>query len=191
MPDLLSFASLCIFKFPFLRAKSLSCNSHTAKALAREWSKGQDSRYQNLRGYRVWLSLPRSSSQVVFSVDTCRKTKETYDLAAKFELASLRMNKQQSRKGEWFGFSSEPLLRKCFAMLTHIQGSTNSVFSKPCLCLSDTRHFRHFRRFRGSEERSPWFHWVNASSSFSFFFYVFSKTAPFWLFGRKTRFTKP
>ena len=29
------------------------------------------------------------------------------------------------------------------------QGRTNPVFSKPCLFLSDTRHFRHFRCFRG------------------------------------------
>ena len=40
------------------------------------------------------------------------------------------------------------------------QGRTNPAFSKPCLCLSDTRHFRHFHRFRGSEERSPCFQWV-------------------------------
>ena len=37
------------------------------------------------------------------------------------------------------------------------QGRTNPAFSKPCLFLSDTRHFRHFRRFRGSEERRPCF----------------------------------
>ena len=35
--------------------------------------------------------------------------------------------------------------------------SGNRFFSKPCLCLSDTRHFRHFRPFQGSEERSPCF----------------------------------
>ena len=66
------------------------------------------------------------------------------------------------------------------------QGRTNQVFSKPCLFLSDTRHFRHFRRFRGSEERSPCFHWVECKFVI---FAVFVKTAPFWQ-GTKTRFTK-
>ena len=39
-------------------------------------------------------------------------------------------------------------------------GKSKPGFSKSCLCLSDTRHFRHFRRFQGSEERSPGFQWV-------------------------------
>ena len=38
-------------------------------------------------------------------------------------------------------------------------------FSKPCLSLSDTRHFPHFRRVRGSEERSLCSQWDNANSS--------------------------
>ena len=37
------------------------------------------------------------------------------------------------------------------------QGRTNPAFSKPCLFLSDTRHFRHFRRFQGSEGAKPLF----------------------------------
>ena len=61
-----------------------------------------------------------------------------------------------------------------------------SAFSKPCLCLSDTRHFRHFRRFRGSEERSACFQWVERNFAI---FAVFVKTAPFWQ-GAKSRFTK-
>ena len=48
------------------------------------------------------------------------------------------------------------------------QGRANPAFSKPCLCLSDTRHFRHFRRFRGSE-------WVECKFVI---FVVFVKTAP-------------
>ena len=39
------------------------------------------------------------------------------------------------------------------------QGIANPAFSKPCLCLNDTCHFRHFRRFWGSEERNPYFQW--------------------------------
>ena len=66
------------------------------------------------------------------------------------------------------------------------QGRTNQAFSKPCLFLSDTRHFRHFRRFRWSEEPNPCFQWVE----FKFvIFAVFVKMAPFWQ-GTKTRFTK-
>ena len=42
-----------------------------------------------------------------------------------------------------------------FPLDTICQERTNPAFSKPCLCLSDTRHFRHFRCFQGSEERSP------------------------------------
>ena len=46
------------------------------------------------------------------------------------------------------------------------QARTNpAFFFKPCLCLSDTRHFRRFRRFRGSDERSPC--GQDANSSFS------------------------
>ena len=68
-----------------------------------------------------------------------------------------------------------------------VQGRANSVFAKPCLCLSDTRHFRHFRRFRGSEERSPCFQWVECKFVI---FAVFVKTvAPFWQ-GTQTQFTK-
>ena len=66
------------------------------------------------------------------------------------------------------------------------QGRTNPAFSKPCLFLSDTRHFRHFRRFRGSEERSPCFQRVKCKFVI---FAVFVKTALFWQ-GTKTRFTK-
>ena len=66
------------------------------------------------------------------------------------------------------------------------QRRTNPAFSKPCLCLSDTRHFRHLRRFRGSEERSPCFQGVECKFVI---FAVFVKTAPFWQ-GTKTRFTK-
>ena len=66
------------------------------------------------------------------------------------------------------------------------QRRTNPAFSKPCLFLSDTRHFRHFRRFRGSEEPSPCFQWVECKFVI---FAVFVKMAPFWQ-GTKTRFTK-
>ena len=48
-----------------------------------------------------------------------------------------------------------------FSLIFHqFQGRTNLAFSKPCLCLSDARHFCHFRRFRVSEERNPCFQWV-------------------------------
>ena len=63
-----------------------------------------------------------------------------------------------------------------------IQGRTNPAFSKPCLCLSDTRHFRHFRRFRGSEEQSPCFQRIECKFVI---FAVFVKTPPFWQ-GTKT-----
>ena len=66
------------------------------------------------------------------------------------------------------------------------QGRTNPAFSKPCLCLSDTRHFRHFRRFRGFEGRGPCFQWVECKFIISA---VFVKTAPCWQ-GTKTPFTK-
>ena len=66
------------------------------------------------------------------------------------------------------------------------QGRTNLVFSKPCLFLSDTRHFCHFRRFRGCEGRSPFFQWVECKF---IIFAVFVKMAPFRQ-GTKTRFTK-
>ena len=66
------------------------------------------------------------------------------------------------------------------------QGRTNPAFSKPCLFLSDTRHFRHFRRFWGSEEPNPCFQWVECKFVI---FAVFVKTAPFWQ-GTKTRFNK-
>ena len=73
-----------------------------------------------------------------------------------------------------------------------VQGRANPTFSKPCLCLSDTRHFRHFRRFRGSEEQSPCFEWKECKFVI---FTVFVKTP---LFGRghkhgspKTRFVPP
>ena len=56
------------------------------------------------------------------------------------------------------------------------QGRTNPAFSKPCLCLSDTRHFRHFRRFRGSEERSPCFQGVE----YRFVIRRFRQNGPFW-----------
>ena len=67
-----------------------------------------------------------------------------------------------------------------------MQGRTNPAFSKPCLFLSETRHFRHFRRFRWSEEPSPCFQWVECKFVI---FAVFVKTAPFWQ-GTKARFTK-
>ena len=67
------------------------------------------------------------------------------------------------------------------------QGRANPAFSKPCLFLSDTRHFRHFRRFRGSEERNPCFQWVECKFVI---FAVFVKTAPFWHLP-KTRFVRP
>ena len=53
--------------------------------------------------------------------------------------------------------------------LTQKQKSRKSKpgLSKPCLWLSDTRHFRHFRRFRGSEERKPCFQCVECSLPFS------------------------
>ena len=57
-----------------------------------------------------------------------------------------------------------------------IQGRTNPAFSKPCLFLSDTRHFRHFRRFQGSEERRLCFQWVECKFVI---FAVFVKTTPF------------
>ena len=67
---------------------------------------------------------------------------------------------------------------------TKNQGRANPAFSKPCLCLSGTRHFRHFRRFRRSEERSHCFLWVECKFVI---FAVFVKTAPL---GTKTQFTK-
>ena len=54
------------------------------------------------------------------------------------------------------------------------QGRTNPAVSEPCLCLSDTRHFR---RFRGFEERSSCFQWVECKFVI---FAVFVKTAPSW-----------
>ena len=72
-------------------------------------------------------------------------------------------------------------------------GKNKPGFSKPCLFLSDTRHFRRFRRFRGSEERSPCFQWVECKFVI---FAVFVKTALF-LAGdkntvyQKTRFAPP
>ena len=74
----------------------------------------------------------------------------------------------------------------CHGCFHEDQGRTNPAFSKPCLFLSDTRHFRHFRRFRGSEEQSPYFQWVECKFVI---FAVFVKTAPFWQ-GTKARFTK-
>ena len=68
----------------------------------------------------------------------------------------------------------------------HFSGMSKPGFSKPCLCLSDTRHFRHFRRFRGCDERSPCFWWVECKFVI---FAVLVKTAPFWQ-GTKTRFTR-
>ena len=73
----------------------------------------------------------------------------------------------------------------CLALL-RCQGRTNPAFSKPCLFLSDTRHFRHFRRFRWSEEPNPCFQSVECKFVI---FAVFVKMAPFWQ-GTKTRFTK-
>ena len=64
---------------------------------------------------------------------------------------------------------------------SQVQGRANPAFSKPCLCLSDTRHFRHFRCFRGSEERNPSFQCV--------IFVIYVKTAPSCP-GTETRFTK-
>ena len=41
-------------------------------------------------------------------------------------------------------------LNPCFPGLPLLfQGKTNPAFSKPCFCLSDTRHFRHFVAFGG------------------------------------------
>ena len=62
-------------------------------------------------------------------------------------------------------------------------GKNKPGFSKPCLCLSDTCHFRHCRCFRGCEERSPCFQWVECKFVI---FAVFIKMAPFWQ-GTKTR----
>ena len=61
----------------------------------------------------------------------------------------------------------------------------NPAFSKPCLCLSDTRLFRHFHRFRRSEERCPCFQCMERKFVI---FAVFLKAAPFWQ--GQTRFTK-
>ena len=69
--------------------------------------------------------------------------------------------------------------RTCF------QGRTSPAFSKPCLCLSDTRHFRRFCRFRGSEERKPLFSVGNSNSSFS----PFLSKQP--LFGRGQKHSLP
>ena len=66
------------------------------------------------------------------------------------------------------------------------QGRTNPALSKPCLCLSDTRHIRHFRRFRASEERSLCSQWVECKFVI---FDVFVETEPFCR-GTKSRFTK-
>ena len=72
------------------------------------------------------------------------------------------------------------------------QGRTNPAFSKPCLFLSDTRHFRHFVVFRGLRSQTLVFQWVECEFVI---FAVFVKTAPF---GRgqkhglpKTRFVRP
>ena len=65
------------------------------------------------------------------------------------------------------------LTNKYFAHPTFPQGRTNPAFSKPCLCLSDTRHFR---RFRGSEERSPCFQQVECKFAT---FTIFSSKQPF------------
>ena len=75
----------------------------------------------------------------------------------------------------------------CISKLNALfQGKTNPAFSKPCLFLSDTRHFRHFRRLRGSEEQNHCFQWVECKFVI---FAVFVKMGPFWQ-GAKTRFTK-
>ena len=66
------------------------------------------------------------------------------------------------------------------------QGRTNPALSKPCLCLSDTRHFHHFRRFRGGLRSEYCFQWVECKFVI---FAVFVKTAPFW-HGTTTRVTK-
>ena len=79
-----------------------------------------------------------------------------------------------------------PILLPLSESLPLIQGRTNPAFSKPCLFLSDTRHFRHFRRSRWSEEPNPCFQWVECKFVI---FAVFVKMAPFWQ-GTRTRFTK-
>ena len=71
--------------------------------------------------------------------------------------------------------------------LPEIREEQTRPFSKQCLFLSDTRHFRRFRRFRGSEEQSPCFQWVECKFVI---FAVFVKTAPFWQ-ETKTRFVPP
>ena len=63
---------------------------------------------------------------------------------------------------------------------------TNPAFSKPLLCLSDTCHFRSFCRFRGSEQRNPYFQWVEGEFVI---FAVFVNAAPFWQWA-KTRLPK-
>ena len=42
-------------------------------------------------------------------------------------------------------------------MFAGFPGRTNPAFSKPCLCLSDTRLFRHCRHFRGVRGAKPLF----------------------------------
>ena len=77
---------------------------------------------------------------------------------------------------------------------TKTQGRTNPAFPKPCLCMSDTRHFHHFRLFRGLEERNPCFQLLECK--FVSFSRHFRQNGLF-AFGRgqkhglpKTRFTK-
>ena len=74
--------------------------------------------------------------------------------------------------------SGNPAVSKLLGQekLKDYQGRTNPALSKPCLGLSDTRHFRHFRHFRGSEERSPCLQWVECKFVI---FAVFVKAGPF------------
>ena len=70
------------------------------------------------------------------------------------------------------------------------QGRANPAFSKPCLCLSDTRHFRFFLSFLRVWGVKPCFQWVECKFVI---FAVFVKTAPFWRGGKtkKRRFAPP
>ena len=104
----------------------------------------------------------------------------------KFLGAGLPSHQGVVRIQEWFSWPAQTQWPPAVESSIAVDWRANPAFSKPCLFLSDIRHFRHFRRFRGSEERNPCFQWVECKFVI---FAVFVKTAPFWQ-GTKTRFTK-
>ena len=69
--------------------------------------------------------------------------------------------------GNSYGPMVLKVLQKLTPTLALVHGWPFPAQAKPCICLSDTRHFRHFRRFRGSEERSSCIQWVVKTAPFS------------------------